>query len=186
MSIQFAKRLFNVTEYYRMAEAGILSEDDRVELIEGEIVKMTPVGSRHSACVDRLNTIFNSKLMSTAIVRIQNPIHINEYSEPQPDIALLIPRSDFYAEAHPTSNDVLLIVEVSDTSLEYDRRVKLPLYASALISEVWLIDILKQRIEIHREPSKNLYQEIRYIQRGQSLSPLHFPAVSLNAEEILG
>ncbi|HEX3035581.1 MAG TPA: Uma2 family endonuclease [Thermodesulfobacteriota bacterium] len=171
MSIQPVRRLFTVTEYYRMAEAGILSEDDRVELIEGEIIEMTPIGSRHSACVDRLSTLFHLHLGKAVIIRVQNPVRLDERSEPQPDVSLLKPRKDYYAEAHPTPDDVLLIIEVSETSIDYDRRVKLPLYARALIPEVWLVDIPGDRIEVHKQPSKEIYQEPRYIQRGQHLSP---------------
>src|SRR3954471_10163269 len=112
MSVQIARRHFNVAEYYRMMEAGILSESDHVELIDGEVVEMSPIGSRHAACVDRLNKFFNK--LEEVIVRVQNPIRLDDFSEPQPDITLLLLRADFYAQGHPTPSDVLLVVEVAD------------------------------------------------------------------------
>src|ERR671938_544657 len=141
MSVQVAKRCFSVDEYYRMGEAGILTEDDRVELIEGEIIEMSPIGSRHAACVNRLNTLLGRHLRQTAIVSVQNPIRLDAYSEPEPDVALLRPRADYYESGHPTPADALLIVEVADTSADYDRIIKLPLYAKAGIPEAWLVDL---------------------------------------------
>jgi Uma2 family endonuclease len=186
MSVQLARRLFTITEYHQMTEVGILSEDDRVELINGEIVAMAPIGSRHAAGVDRINALFNSRIGQQAIVRIQSPIQLDEYSEPQPDLSLLQPRADFYAQAHPTPADVLLVIEVAETSIDYDRTVKLPLYARASISEAWLIDIANDRIEIHKQPSQGIYQEVRYALRGQNLSPQSFPNLNLSVEELLG
>lgn len=185
MAIQISKRLFTVNEYYRMAESGILSEDDRVELINGEIIEMTPIGARHSACIDRLNTLFNLHLGKAVTVRVQSPIRLDDRSEPQPDISLLKPRTDYYANAHPTPEEVLLIVEVADTSLDYDQKVKLPLYANALISEVWIVDIPNDRIEIHRQPLQDIYQEVRYIHRSQDLYVQSFPDLNLKADDIL-
>ena len=186
MSVQLARRLFTITEYHQMTEVGILSEDDRVELINGEIVARAPIGSRHAAGVDRINALFNSRIGQQAIVRIQSPIQLDEYSEPQPDLSLLRPRADFYAQAHPTPADVLLVIEVAETSIDYDRTVKLPLYARASISEAWLIDISNDRIEIHKQPSQGIYQEVRYALQGQNLSPQSFPNLNLRVEELLG
>src|SRR5580704_10507425 len=131
MSVQVERRVFTVEEYHRMAEAGILSEDDRVELTDGEIIKMSPSGSRHVACVNRLNAVLTSAIGRAAIVSVQNPFAVNDYSEPQPDIVILKPRNDFYAHSLPTAQDLLLIIEVADTSLSYDRNVKVPAYARA-------------------------------------------------------
>jgi len=135
------RRLFTAEEYFRMGEAGILQEDDRVELIEGEIVEMSPIGSRHAACVNRLVKLFVREVGDSGIVGAQNPVLLPDYSGPQPDVAVLRLREDFYAEAHPTPGDVLLLIEVSDTTLRYDREVKLPLYALAGILEVWIVDL---------------------------------------------
>jgi len=166
-----------------MAEVGILSEDDRVELIEGEIIKMTPIRSRHAGCVSRLN----ARLLSeTAIVSVQNPLRLSNLSEPKPDIILLRPRNDFYSNAHRTPTDVLLIIEVSDTSLEYDRDIKIPLYATASISEVWLVNLIKDMIEIYREPQEGMYREVRYFTRGETVSPLFNPKLTLSVDSIIG
>src|SRR2546423_2235676 len=127
MSVQYQKRFFNVDEYYRMAEVGLLSEDDRVELIEGEIVEMSPIGCTHAGTVDQSNAFLNHKLGDRVMVRVQNPIRLNDFSEPQPDLALLKRRKDFYRNSHPTAEDVLVVIEAADTSLNYDRNVKLSL-----------------------------------------------------------
>src|SRR5712691_11672776 len=121
MSAQLEPRRFNVTEYYRMAEAGILKPDDRVELIEGEIIKLSPIGSPHAACVSRLVHFLSKAIGETAILSIQNPVRLDEFSEPVPDIALLKPRKDYYAARHPTPADALLVIEVADSSLLKDR-----------------------------------------------------------------
>ena len=113
MSVQTARRLFNTEEYHRMAAAGILCEDDRVELLQGEIVEMSPIGSRHVACVNRLTQRFSTLLGKRAIVSVQNPVLLGEFSEPEPDLALLRWRDDFYGEALPRAEDVLLLVEVA-------------------------------------------------------------------------
>lgn len=180
------KRLFTVEEYYKMAEAGILTEANRVELIDGEIVGMTPIGSRHAACVDRLTRLFVSRLGPRSIVRVQNPVRLGEYSEPQPDVTLLKPRPDFYAEAHPTPQNVLLLVEVADTSTEYDRGVKLPLYARAGILEVWLVLLSDERVEIYRQPSPQGYGEVRRVGRGASLASVELPELVVAVDEVLG
>ncbi|MFB2939042.1 Uma2 family endonuclease [Aerosakkonemataceae cyanobacterium BLCC-F154] len=186
MSVQLQKRLFTVDEYYRMAEAGILGEDDRVELIAGEIVKMSPIGSPHSGCVNRLNRLFSVRLGDRAILSIQNPVRLNERTEPQPDIALLIPRTDFYSQRHPQPQEVLLIIEVSDTTIEYDREVKIPLYAAAGIVEVWIVSLAEELIEVYRQPLANNYAEIRQFRRGKDVSPLSFSDVVLSVDEVLG
>ena len=185
MSMQLLKRRFTVDEYHRMAEAGILSEDDRVELIDGEIVEMVPIGSRHAACVDRLTRLFTSQVGDQAIVRVQSPIRLGRRSEPQPDIALLRPRADFYASAHPGPEDVLLVVEVAETSVEADREVKLSLYGRAGVLEAWLVDLSGEIIEVHRNPSPDGYRSVQQFTRGQTLSPQAFPDLGLLVERIL-
>ncbi len=124
MAVSLTRRRFTASEYNRMAEAGILSEDDRLELIDGEIIEMAPIGRRHQACVDRLTLFFVSSLGNLAQIRIQGPVRLSEQTEPQPDLAMLRPRPDFYASGHPTPADVLLLVDVAETSSRYDRRVK--------------------------------------------------------------
>lgn len=183
------KRYFNVGEYYQMARAGILSEDDRVELIEGEVVRMSPIGSRHAACVDRIVNQLLHKIPAHSlnlIVRVQNPIRLSEYSEPQPDITLLKPREDFYSSEHPTSEDVLLLIEVSETSAEYDLEVKLPLYAAAGIPEVWLIDLEKELLEVHSRPAGEQYRTTERAKRGDSLRSHTVPRLEITAGAVLG
>ena len=144
MPVQASRRLFTVHEYYRMAEAGIFGEDDRVELLSGEIVEMTPIGSRHAAAVSRLIHVFTARLSGTAILRVQDPLRLDNYSEPQPDLAIVRLRQDFYRDAHPDAADVLLLIEVADTSGDIDRTVKIPLYARSGVAEVWVVDLQDQ------------------------------------------
>ena len=135
MSVEIARHSFTVEEFERMGEACIFPPDARLELIEGEIVEMSPIGSPHAACVDALALLFNEIARRRFIIRVQSPVRLNDFSEPQPDVALLRWRDDFYRSAHPTPADVLLVVEVSDTTVETDRKVKVPLYARAGIPE---------------------------------------------------
>jgi Uma2 family endonuclease len=186
MSVQIVRRHFNVTEYYRMAAAGVFSEDDRVELIEGEIVEMNPIGSRHAACVGRLTEFLGRLIAGEAIVWVQNPVQVNDYSEPLPDVALLKRRDDFYAQANPQPWDVLLIIEVADSSVEYDRDIKIPLYAEAPIPEVWLINLPKETIEIYSQPIGDAYREIRIVKRGESLASQSIPNLIIDADVVLG
>ena len=186
MAVQVERRQFTVTEYYRMAEAGIFSEDDRVELIEGEVIQMSPISPHHAACIKRLNALLSHHVGAAAIVSVQDPIHLTEYSEPQPDIALLQPRADFYVTAHPTPSDVLVAVEVAQTSLEYDRDVKVPLYALTLIPEVWLVDLSSEIVYVYAGPANGTYQMVSEIKRGQSLVSQALPGLSLSVDSILG
>ncbi len=185
MAVQLTRRCFTVAEYDRMVQAGILQEDDRVELIEGEIVEMAPIGSRHAASVARLTALFYS-VREEAIVWVQNPIRLGERSEPQPDLALLHPRPDFYAQNHPGPEHILLVVEVADTSAEIDREVKLPLYAQAGIPEAWLVDLMGEGVEVYRNPSPRGYQVVQRLGRGQHLSPQALPDLELAVDDILG
>ncbi|HVF49859.1 MAG TPA: Uma2 family endonuclease [Pyrinomonadaceae bacterium] len=185
MSVLIERRTFNTAEYYRMVEAGILSEDDHTELIEGEVIRMSPIGSRHAACVDRLNTLLHGRVGQAAIIRVQNPLHLNDFSEPQPDVALLKPRADFYSGAHPGADDVLLIVEVADSSVGYDRAVKVPLYARAGIPEVWLVDLVRNEIEIYRQPAAGSYAELTRAGRGREFASAQIPSLTLRADDIL-
>jgi Uma2 family endonuclease len=147
----------SVADYYRMAEVGILAPDARVELIDGEIIDMAPIGSRHNATVNRLAEILKRAAGDAVIVQAQGSISLGAFSEPEPDIALLRRRGDFYWSAQPGAADILLIVEVAGSSLAYDRDVKLPLYARHGIPEVWLIDIETQRLKRYRRPSRSGY-----------------------------
>jgi Uma2 family endonuclease len=186
MSVQIARRHFNISEYYRMTDAGILSEGDRVELLDGEVIEKDSIGSRHAACVDRLNQLLNRLVLQDAIVSVQNPIVLNEYSEPQPDISLLQPRPDFYAQGHPTPADVLLVVEVADSSVQLDREIKLPLYAQAMLPEVWLVNLPDDKVERYAQPNNGAYQTTQTLKRGESLSSPASPNLNLDVNAILG
>ena len=180
------KKRFTVEEYHRMAELGVLGAADRVELIEGEIVEMAAMGSLHAACVRRLDALLSRKLGDTAIVSPQCPIQLSDLSEPEPDLALLKPREDFYAERHPWPEDVLLVVEVSNTSLEYDTMVKLPLYAAAGIPEAWIVNLDRQTVEVHSNPATGTYRQTLRVERGESFAARTIPGLELAVEDILG
>ncbi len=168
-----------------MARAGILTEDDRVELIEGEIVHRSPIGSRHAACVNRLTRLFTQRLKDKAIVRVQNPIHLDEHSEPQPDATLLRPDPTFYAAGHPRPEDILLVIEVGESSGEFDRQTKIPLYARAGVAEVWLVDLSAQAIDVHLDPAPEGYRSVRRASCGSPLSPSEVTDLPIPVEEIL-
>ncbi len=148
----------SVTAYHRMGEEGILDPSQRTELIDGKIIAMAPIGSKHADWVDRLTRYFIKTLPDNITVRPQNPIYLDEINEPEPDIALLRPRDQPYRDAHPRSEDVMLVIEIADTSLNYDRDVKVPLYAKHGIPEVWLVDAEANRLEIYREPAEEDYR----------------------------
>ena len=154
-------RLFIIEEYYAMAEAGILAPDERVELIDGEIIPMSPIGDRHAYSVDELNELFITRLRGRARVRSQNPIRLGSRFEIQPDVAILRQREDGYSSGHPGPEDVLLIIEVSDTTLDYDRNVKLPMYARFGIPETWIANIRDRQAEVYAQPSNGEYQRSR-------------------------
>ena len=186
MADVLTRRRFTVEEYYRMGEAGILSGDDRVELIEGEIVMMTPIGPPHAAAVHRLTRLWITRLGDRAIVLVQNPIRLALDSELQPDLALLRPRPDFYGKSHPQPPDTFLLIEVADTTAESDRRVKVPLYARAGIRETWLLDLSADCVEVYRRPTPDGYQDVLTLHRGRPLAPGAFPDLVLTVEDLLG
>jgi len=186
VAIALTRRRFTVDEYERMAEVGILCADDRLELIDGEIVEMTPIGSRHAGRVFRLTSLFTSRLGERAIVGVQGPIRLSADSQVQPDIVLLRPRPDFYTESHAGPADVLLVVEVADTSLRADRHVKLPLYARSGIPEVWLLDLTEHMLTVYRRPGSLAYEEERTLRPADRLSPETFPDLVLAPADLLG
>lgn len=185
MAISLVRRAFTVEEYCRMAEAGILGQDDRVELIDGEIVEMTPIGDRHAVCVRRLDAILQARVAGRAVVSVQSPVRLSERSEPQPDIALLRFRADFYPR-HPGPADVLLLIEVAEASLEIDRAVKAPVYARAGIPEVWLVDLAGEAVEVFRAPGPGGYGRVERVGRGGRVAPEGLPDLGLAVDEILG
>ena len=177
---------FTVGDYHRMAETGVLRQDARVELLDGQVVEMSPIGSRHAGCVFHLNQMLFGALAGRAGVNVQNPVVLDDHSEPQPDITVLKLRSDWYTTAHPGPADVLLLIEVMDTTAERDREMKTPLYARSGIAEVWLVDLDADVIEILREPGPDGYASVRTAARGDKLTPLHLASVTLEAADILG
>ena len=186
MTTGLLKRLFTVVEFNRMVEAGILAEDDRLELIRGEIVQMSPIGSRHASVVNRLNRLFFETFGQRVLPSIQNPVEADDYSQPQPDVCLLRPREDFYQSGHPQPADVFLLVEVAYSTVKSDREIKIPLYAEDGIAEVWLVDINQDCLEVYRQPSAAGYQDRHVWQRGQTLSLLAFPEIEIAVSDVLG
>jgi Uma2 family endonuclease len=186
MSVPLKRHHFTAAEYYRLADAGILTEADRVELIEGEIIEVSTIGRRHAACVDRINRLLGRLASHAAIIPVQNPVRLNDFSEPQPDVSLLLTRADFYAGGHPGPDDVVLVVEVAGTSADYDRGVKVALYARSGIPEVWLVDLREDRIEIYARPSGGEYQSARRAARGESVSSDAAAGMTFAVEDILG
>lgn len=182
---QLLKRLFTVEEFHRMTDVGILTESDRVELIEGEILQMAAIGTRHASCVRRLIRLFSEQLSDRVLIDAQNPVELGPFSEPQPDIALLQWRDDFYESRHPQPEDILLIVEVADTTLESDRQLKIPLYARTGILEVWLVNLNQNSIEVYRQPTAQGYQQIQIYQPTQSVTIQAFPEISWACDRIL-
>ena len=186
MSVQLLRHKFTVEHYHKMIESGILNEYDRVELIRGEIIEMAAIGTKHAGCVRRLCSLLSISLSGRALVDSQNPVKLNNNSEPQPDIALLQPREDFYAFAHPQPQDIFLIIEVADSTAKYDREVKVPLYAEEGVLEVWLVDVNEEWVEVYREPARDGYKNVGKFSRGESLSIQAFADVSISVDDVLG
>ncbi len=186
MSLSLITRKFTVEEYEKMATEGIIKPDEKVELIRGEIIKMSPMGTRHAAGIARLTQLFSRKFGDLILLGVQNPIRLNNNSQPEPDLSLLIPRSDFYVAAYPCPQDIYLIIEVSDSTLDYDRYTKIPLYAEANIQEVWIVNLKEECLEVYRHPLHGSYQAIQKYYRGESIFIESFPAIKLTLIEILG
>ena len=186
METEAAKKLFTVDEYYKMVDAGILRDDDRVELIEGEIIQMSSMGSRHAAVVTRVTDVLIPFLKGRALLRPQLPLRLNEFNEPGPDIVVLKPRPDFYASKHPGPADVFLVLEISDSSLRDDRDVKLPIYAAMRLPEVWIADLAGDEVLVYREPSGKRYNTSLSFRSGDSISCLTPPQIQLAVDDLLG
>jgi Uma2 family endonuclease len=169
----------SVADYYRMGEAGIFAPDARVELINGEIIDMAPIGTRHGSAVKRLNSLLIAAVGSQAIVSVQDPLRLSDLSEPEPDLMLLKPRDDFYADAHPSAADVLLLIEVADTSARYDREIKLPLYARHGVPEVWIVDLEARLVRFYSAPAGDAYG-----QTSTTATPGRTPIAALPGSEI--
>jgi Uma2 family endonuclease len=183
-SHELTRRRFTVHDYHRMGEAGILHEDDRVELIEGEIVEMAAIGTRHFSCVNRLTRLLVRAVGDDAIVSVQNPVRLNENTEPQPDFAVL--RTRDYLKSLPGPEDLFFLIEVSDTTLAYDRNLKVPLYARAGVPEVWIVDLASETIERHTEPSSDGYRRVEISRRADALASLTLSALTVEVDAVLG
>ncbi len=176
-------RTFSRSEYHRLAETGVLTEDDRVELLQGNITALSPIGPYHSGVVDFLADFFKQALGRTAIVRVQNPLAAGKDSEPQPDLMLLAPRDDFYRHAHPTPTEVRLLIEVAEASLEVDCDFKARLYARAEVAEYWVIDLVRQMVIVHRQPAGERYADISTHGRGTRVGPAALLDVQLTVAD---
>ena len=174
----------SVEEYYRMAEVGLLAPDARTELIEGEVIEMAPMGSPHAGRVSQLSHLIFPTLGSSGLMRVQLPVHLDDYSEPMPDLAVVRPRKDFYSSRHPGSADTLLIVEVSDSSLRFDRDVKVPLYSRHQVPEVWLLDLSHDRIHFFRAPRDGAYTDVSFTDDPRVVALLALPEIAFDLSEL--
>ena len=175
----------DVVQYHRMGEAGVFEGNERVELIEGEIVEMAPIGSNHAGTTNVLTRSLFDAVGARAVVAVGNPVRLDRYNEPQPDFALLRPRADSYRDAHPTAADTLLLIEVADSSLRYDRKVKLPLYARHGVPELWIVDLEGGTVEVCREPRGDGYAAISRVAPGDVLEPALLPGVRIAVTDII-
>jgi len=177
--------LVSVREYYRLAETGVLRPDRRTELLHGKIIEMSPIGPFHSSVVNRITRLLNLQAGDRWIVSTQNPIHLDDHSEPQPDLVLLKPTPDEYASGHARPGDVFLLVEISDSSLDYDREEKLPGYGRAGIAEVWIVNLNDRTLEVYREPQFTGYGTKTILHPGDQAAPQAFPDAVVAVAELL-
>ncbi|MEK0180512.1 MAG: Uma2 family endonuclease [Oscillatoriales cyanobacterium] len=178
-------RLLTVQEYHRMAEIGILDEDERVELLGGQIVKMAAKGTAHGAGVKRTVELLQNLLGRLVLISVQDPVRLNDNSEPEPDIALLIPDPLYYEDHHPTPSEVYLIIEVADTTLRTDLGIKATIYAQSGIADYWVLDVNNRQLHVFREPTQDGYQSIAVLGDDASISPLQFPDISFAVRDML-
>ncbi|MDM8560453.1 Uma2 family endonuclease [Candidatus Parabeggiatoa sp. HSG14] len=177
--------LFTVEDWHKMGEIGLFSPETRVELIEGEIIEMGQIGSLHAGHVNRLNYLLNKQIKDSEIVSVQNPVILENYSEPQPDLMVLRHKAHFYSEKHPTPEDVLLLIEVSDSTLTYDRNIKRILYARHGIIEYWVVNLKDNCIEVYLNPQAQDYTLIHIIRCGEVIIPSQLPHISIAVSDIL-
>ena len=185
MAVELTKRRFTADDYQRMGQAGILPEGDRVELIAGEIVAMTPIGPRHNAAVNRATRALVTAVGDTAIVQVQGSVRLDLYHEPEPDLVLLRPRADFYASRLPGPADILLIVEVAESSIDYDREIKARLYAELWVREYWLADLNENLVFSYSAPEDGTYLSLQRCHRGQSITPHMLPDCVIAVDALL-
>jgi Uma2 family endonuclease len=186
MSVNLAKHYFTVSEYDRMGETGVFAPGARLELIEGEIIEMSPIGSHHAACVELITLHLHKIAQGKFLVRSQNPIVLDDFSEPEPDVCVVRFREDHYRHAHPRPHDVFLVIEVADTTFPFDRHVKLPLYARAEIPEFLLFNLPEEEVEWFSQPELGAYQNHQVLKRGDRVESAIVPGLLLDIETILG
>jgi Uma2 family endonuclease len=184
MTVTLTRKQFTVDDYARMRETGILSEDDRVELLDGEIYVMSPIGPLHVGLVNKLMKLLEKQVGEQAIISVQNPVRLNLHGEPQPDLAVLHPRDDFYTQAFATPDDIFLLIEISDTTLVYDREQKLPRYAQGQISEVWIIDVGAQVIEQYSQPLQGVYTQLHKVLFGNRITANAMQGISFTTDAL--
>ena len=185
-TVQIQRRRFTVDDYYRMLAAGILHEDDHVELVDGEIREMSAIDAVHAANVKRLNHLLSLRLAQRFVIGVQDPIRLNEFNEPEPDLSVLRWHDDYYEQHHPTPEDTLLVIEVANSSLVYDRREKLPRYAAAGIPQVWLLDLASRSLEQYANPEHGQYQLRKVLHQGMSVEATTIPELVLTVDQIFG
>ena len=186
MAVRLKKRPLTTEQFERMIHAGILAEADRLELLDGEIVEMAPIGHRHAWYVNRVADLLYQLAGAEFLVSVQNPVELNATTRPQPDVALVRRRPDVYPHRLPRPEDIVLVVEVADTTAESDRVVNIPLYARAGIPEAWLLDIETDHVDVFRAPGPDAYREVRSVGPGEELSVLALPGLSFAARRIVG
>lgn len=175
---------FTVDQYYKMIELGMLKDYEKAEIIEGELIKKMTVGDKYAFVVDNLTRFFIKNVSDKVLVRVQNPVRLTEYNEPEPDITLADLRK-FDGRRHPRPAEIILLIEVSDSTLKYDRDKKLPLYAEAEIPEVWIVNLANEIVEVHTKPSVELYQLVKIFKRGETIETETLPNLFLKVDDIL-
>ncbi len=175
---------FSVDEYYKMIELGLIKDCEKAEIIEGEMIKKMTIGDKHALIVDLLSSFFIKTLPDSVRVRVQNPLRLTDYNEPEPDI-VLADLTKYDGRRHPRANEVILVVEVSDTTLKYDRDIKIPLYAAVAIPEVWIVNLVNDIIEVHQNPSNGIYQLANIYTSGDVLKSTALPKLHLEVDKIL-
>jgi Uma2 family endonuclease len=178
-------RRLSVQDYHYMAKSGILQPDERIELLDGVIIQMAAKGTAHSSSVSRLEKLLGDRLSDRTLLRFQDPVRMSDYSEPEPDIAVVHPDPLFYEDHHPIPSEVYLLIEVSDTTLRFDRETKASLYARSGIVDYWVLDVQDRRLHVYREPSADGYQSETILAEELTVSPLAFPDCVIRVKDML-
>ncbi len=181
----YKKHITNVAEWQKMGEAGIFPPGSHLELINGEIIEMAPIGSHHASHLKRLINLFSGLIQKSAIIAVQDPLVLGDLSEPEPDFMLLHPNSDFYYESHPKANDVFLLIEIADSSLKFDQSTKLRLYALHNIPEYWLLNVNDACLEVYRQPQKDYYAEKTTLRIGDKITLSELKNIAINVADML-